>query len=289
MLHLKTAIALAVMSLLLVAAGPAFPQMLSDAYALAETRADIPANWEPWPQTRNNQRGESARQSDHNWMGRREKATEPVSPQNHILVSARVAVTVCNSPTDARTGVENLLRMVAVPPVRGAYTRAPLGDYCLRGPLDPNGAYLYFCRSNAFFMVDMGGPAGDLNYPVVAEKIARAMLARADAALALAAAGGGPAGGGPSALTARSVGPRQPRGVPVVLVDEWAPGAAATWKADWQAGVATVSRATHTLRLMVGRRDAMLDGKQITLPFPALRQGKDRLWCPTATLSKLTG
>jgi len=130
-------------------------------------------------------------------------------------------------------------------------------------------------------MVDVGGPKGELDYPVVAEKIARAMLARAEAALVLAA-------GAPLTMNAHDTGVRQARGVSVTLVDEWAASAAATWQADWKAGTATLKRGTHTLQLMVGRREARLDGKPLTLPFPALRHGKDRLWCPTAVLSKMS-
>ena len=286
MLQTKIVIVLIVLVCLLTTAGAAFPQTLSDAYALAETRADLPANWEAWPQTNDNQRGERLNLSDHRWMGRREKETEPVSPQNHILVSARIVVSLCKTPLDARVLVEEWLRpgRVAVPPVRGSYTGAPLGDECLRSEVDPNDAYLRFSCANVFFLVQVGGPTGDLDYAAVTEKIARAMLARADAALALAA--GSTAQG---LLSTHNVGVRHPRGVSVILVDEWTAGAAATWQADWKAGTATIKLGTHTLRLLVGRRDAHLDGKPITLPFPALRQGKDRLWCPLVVLTKLTG
>ena len=287
MLYTKIVIAMLVITLLLTVSDMVSWQTLSDAYALAETHADLPYNWESWPETNDNQRGERPYGSYHEWMGRREIEKEPVSPQNHILVSSRIIVSLCPTPKEARAYIEKLLSPAlgpAVSPERGSYSGASLGDECFRSAASTNRAFLWFTRANAYFMVDISGPTGDLDYPVVVEKIARAMLARADAALALASSGGPKLLGG-----AGNVKTRQPQGVPVVLVDEWAASSAATLQADWRSGTATIKRGSHTLRLMIGRRDARLDGQPLTLPFPALRQGKDRLLCSLVVLNKLTG
>lgn len=284
MLRCKAVTVLTLMLLLFIEASPAFSQLLTDAYALAETKTDMPATWEPWL-IYDNRRVESATQSDHHWVGRGERGKKPYEPQKRKCGSGEIMVRICRSATEARSEVEDWLNpaRVAVPPVRGSYSGFSLGDECVRSQTNPNSAHLRFCRANVFFVVSVQGHTGCFNYPAVAEKIARAMLARADAALTLAATDSGP-----MTTSSRNVGTRKPRGVPVMLVDEWTAEAAATWQPDFTSGIAIVKRGSHTLRLMVGRRDAQLDGKPITLPFPALRHGKDRLWCPVAVLSKLT-
>ena len=284
MLRCKAVTVLILMLLLFTKASPAFSQLLTDAYALAETKADMPATWEPWL-VMNHQRGETATQSDHHWVGRGEKGKKPYEPQKRKCGSGEIMVRICRSAAEARSEVEDWMNpaRVAVSPVRGSFSGVSLGDECLRSKDGAYGAFLCFCRANAYFMVQVGGHKGCFDYPAMAEKIARAMIARADAALALEATDGGP-----GTATSRNVGTRKPRGIPVMLVDEWTAEAGASWQSDFTSGMATVKRGSHMLRLMVGRRDGLLDSKPITLPFPALRQGKDRLWCPITILSKLT-
>ncbi len=258
-------------------------QLLHDAYALAETKADLPVDWELKPESIASTRGNSVNQSEHSWMGRRENPLEPPSPHNVILLSARVRIVVCKSPQEARANLRIWTTGNVVDPLPGAYTSKNLGDSCFRSTDSPISASLWFCRANMSCDVHVHGPVGELNYPAVVEKIARAILSRAEASLALEATGEIPI-----LPAGQNLGMRNPRGIPVILADEWMAGTGAAWTPDWKLGAVTIKYGDHTLSLNVGSRDARLDGKPITLAFPALRHGKESIWCPTAVLSKLT-
>lgn len=258
-------------------------QLLHDAYALAETPDDLPADWEALPETIVSTRGNSAKKSEHSWMGRRENPMEPPSPHNIIFVSSSVRVFVCKSQEEARANLRIWTTGNVVDPIPGAYTSKSLGEICFRSRDGPNSANLWFCRANVVCDVHAHGPTGELKYSVVVEKIARAILSRTDASLALEATGEIP-----FLPSGQNIGIRNPSGVSVILVDEWMAGAQATWKPDWKLGSVTIQHGSHTLTLNVGSQDARLDGKPITLAFPALRHGKESIWCTTAVLSKLT-
>lgn len=161
-------------------------QSFTDAFALAETKADLPPNWDPWPD--GNKNGETALYSEHKWMGRREYPQLPVSHQNHILVSAFVRIWICKSDDEAQDAIERLYHgpgQTQVPQQRGAYFTGSVGDSSTHSPISANSGFLRFRVRNAVFSVNVGGPEGDYDYPVEAMKIARVLEARAYAVLAL--------------------------------------------------------------------------------------------------------
>ena len=111
-----------------------------------------------------------------------------------------------------------------------------------------------------------------------------ALVERIDAAMALTS----------SQMTSEAVGPEQlaarsPNGVAVVHVDEFARAVGGKAGFDFLGDTATVKTNGHTLLLHVGRKEAWMDGKPITLPFPAVRHGRNQVWCPLAVLRKLAG
>lgn len=116
------------------------------------------------------------------------------------------------------------------------------------------------------------------------ERCAMALVERIDAAIALTASRKGFAPLGRTQLAARF-----PNGITVVHVNEFAAETGAKAAFDFRGSTATIKAYGHTLLLHVGRKEAWMDGKAMTLPFPALRDGGDRLWCPLSVLEKLSG
>jgi hypothetical protein len=277
MLRAKCWIFLALVVLLICSERACMAQKVNDAYAIDETPADIPADWEPGPNARENESRNSAAQINHTWVGRRN------DPTRHRVFST-MRIVVNKSEAEARACLKLWTTGNQVDPIPGAYTSKRMGDICFRGTDNPLGdsAVLWFCRANVTCDIYVSGQAGELDHPGVVEKIARTLLSRVDASLTLAATGEIPL-----LPSGQKIGIRNPRGVPLVLVDEWASGAGATWKPDWNTGSATVKQGSHTLILKVGSPDALLDDKPIKLAFPALRHGKDQIWCPIAVLSQL--
>jgi hypothetical protein len=75
--------------------------------------------------------------------------------------------------------------------------------------------------------------------------------------------------------------------VTLVHVQEYADSVGAVAEVDFKKGLVTVTQNGHTLQLKVGRKDAERDGTKVTLPFPALRHGKNQVYCPLDTLRQL--
>lgn len=258
-------------------------QQLQDAYAIAETQADLPAAWKAAPENLSSRSGNSNNRSFHRWLGHLENPAEPPSPQNTFLSASWVRILVCKSQQEARATLTLWTQGNSSPPISGAYTSKTLGDICFRGTGRLTSASLWFCRDNVACDIHINGPESDIDYPAAVEKIAHAILGRMEAGIALSTDAKG------TVLTnAPNPGIRHPNGVAVVLLAEWIGGVEATWKPDWDAGTATVKKGKHTLSLKIGSKEAQLDGKPITLAFPALRHGKEGLWCPTDVLQKLT-
>lgn len=131
------------------------------------------------------------------------------------------------------------------------------------------------------FDVMMRGPRGsDMRAEI--EILSHALVERADAAIALATSPqiSGSAGG-------RSLDARTPKGVTVVRIADYAAAIGASVQLDLASGTAEISKGNRKLKLNIGRREAWLDGIPLTLPFPALRQGADQVYCPLETLARI--
>lgn len=253
-------------------------------YSLVEVPADLPAGWDLWPEYKTVGDNAPSSLTFHRWRGRTSDPSQPPSPQNKILEAASVKILVGRTPQEAwRIAPGNGGAFVQVRPVVGSYSGKLIGDRMLRGGLrSSTGATLWFVRGYVGYAISINGPPDAMDYAAAVENLATSLIARADAAFALAASTDGTVQVG-----GRTVACKQPNALAVVRVSDYAEAAGASCQLDILGGSETISRNGHTLKMNVGRTEAWFDGSPITLPFPALRDGKDQVYCPLDTLRRL--
>lgn len=262
-----------------------------DKYALLETAADFPTGWKLWSEHIRYYTGAKERGADPNvaldmWMGRTMDPGALPSPANKILAGADINMRIHPSGEAAWQAVKKMLtlRQSATPPVDGSYTGVKIGDRCQHPPINNSnrGASLWFVRGTVLYFVGVYGPSGDMDYPAVVERLALALVERTDAATILAATADSSVTVANRALTGKT-----PNGVAVVHVQDYADATGAAAKVDLPGGTVQITRGGHTLKVNIGRREAWFDGQPFILAFPALRHGKDQVYCPLDALKRL--
>jgi hypothetical protein len=257
------------------AQGPSDPTL--DIYSLLSVRYDYPDGFEVW-EGPDIIPGAGAGQR---WRGTKMDPSKPASPLNKILESAAISIGTAKSAEDARKYAHPPKEIQA--PIRtGSYSGKPLGDICYRSLGDSaTSAPLWLARKNVILNVDVYGTTGR-NWVAINEAVAQALVDRIDATYALTASADTTAFVG-----TRDLESRQPNGVSVIHVQDYADATGAAAKVDLPGGTAEITRGGHTLKVNIGRKEAWFDGQPFTLPFPALRHGKDQVWCPLDALKRL--
>jgi hypothetical protein len=167
----------------------------------------------------------------------------------------------------------------------GSCSGKPIGDVCAHaiiGAPHPIGAALWFVKDNIAFYMDLRGPARDHDWPKEIERLAAKLLLREAAAKTLAAARGETLQVHGRSITARNIG-----GVKLVHVSDYADAAGVKISLDIVKSIVEIKSAHHDLELHIGTKAGTLDGKPISLAFPALRDGPANVYCPIDTLKTI--
>ncbi len=259
---------------------------LLNKFSLADAAGDFPAGFELYTEGSKETRDDGpANRTRRLWHGERFDPSKPVSPQNKALEGGQIRIFIAKTASDAVSSITpgKGAPYLQISPLVGSYSGKRIGDSCMHGGApDSSGAALWFTRGSVAYTVFVNGPSAKRNWVDVAESIALSLVERADAALALASSPDGTIQVDQTTLSSKV-----PNGVTIVDIRDYAQAAGADCSMDLIAGKVTLTRGIHTLKLNVGRTEASLDGSSITLPFPALRNGKDQAYCPLDTLRKL--
>jgi len=259
----------------------------ADIYGLMEVVWDMPAGYEAWPK-KGRTPGEVTRlgESNHAYGTRELPKTEPGSePVRQDAGDVRIWIT--GSPGQAIETITpgNERFHFNLTPMEGSCTGKKIGDICVHsimGGSHPGAAALWFTSGNIAYYVDLRGPAKDHNWPTTIEKLATTLLVRAGAVRLLLAARTEPLAVRGRKLTGRNIG-----GVQVTHIRDYADTIGGRTTLDVAKGTAEVKSARHVLLLHIGTRSGTLDGKPISLAFPALRDGAENVYCPLAALKLL--
>jgi hypothetical protein len=221
------------------------------------------------------------------WRGDTETPGGRPSAQNRILEFVSVKVYVADTPSNAWAGIVPGIGgpHSQVAPVLGSYSGKKIGDRCMRGgsarqPL--TSASLWVLRGNVAYTLDINGPPNARDYVAIVETLATTLVDRCNAAMALAAAPAKSAPVGGRTLNSRIVNSHR-----LVLGHEYANAVGAVWSTDIPGGKASLTLGGRVLTFNIGRKEAILEGKTISLPFPALRAGREMVWCPLAVSERI--
>jgi hypothetical protein len=259
----------------------------TDIYAVMDVVWDMPTGFKPWSQ-KNREPGKvtDSGESSHAY------GTKELPPPKRFSAPVRteagdVRIWVTGSPVEALQTIDpaNTRFHFNLTPEYGRCTGKKIGDFCahtIMGAPHPIAAALWFTSGNIAFYLDLRGPAKDHDFPKTIEKLAATLLARADAARSLLAARINEVQVRSHKLPARNVG-----GVEVVHVLDYADAVGSKSRLDIVNSEVEIKSARHVLVLHIGTKAGTLDGKPISLSFPALRDGPENVYCPVATLKLL--
>ncbi len=237
-----------------------------NARMIAPTQEDVPSGFQYIPTTG---RDSQCYTRDY-WMASPWDPKHPISPQNQARESLVIEVYVGTDATDARKIMN--MNDSAVSPVQGTYSGTKIGDLSLHPPGDgKHSATLQLIHGNVMLRVTLNSrPELRSNAAAEVERIARLMVARAEAAIKLGAAPQKSLKVADKFITGQEV---KDAGT-VVPVSDLAKALGAKVETSKTGSRVTLTAKDKKVELIVGRSEAVINGKKSTLKFPALQTGK---------------
>jgi hypothetical protein len=243
-----------------------------DAEMMALTREEVPAGFQYIPSTGVNERW----QIGEYWMASPRDPKRPISPQNQARENLIIDIYVGTDAADANKMLGRFFQF-QIPPTRGTYSGAKIGDFSVRGSTDGKyGAVLGIVRGNVMIKVLLSSDRNlRSNCAAEVERLARLMVARADAAMKLAEAPQKSLKVADKSITGQEV---KDAGT-VAPVSDVAKALGAKVETNKTGSRVTLTAKDKKVELVVGRSEAVINGKKSTLKFPSLQAEKGKVMC----------
>ncbi len=242
------------------------------ALSIMETKEDLPSDFTYFPEPEDTKE----RGVNHLYFGRRWNMSKPLSHNNQAKELIRIMIGVGDSPEAAIKGLERGI-LTQVQWVDGTYSGKPIGDRARRPPGKPTpenaarGACLRVVKGPV--LIDIAG-SGDPSVPRdwigIVEGLARTLVARAEAAIKLGQSPQKSLKVADKSITGQEV---KDAGT-VAPVSDLAKALGAKVETSKTGSRITLTAKDKKVELVVGRSEAIINGKKSTLKFPALQTGK---------------
>jgi hypothetical protein len=242
------------------------------ALSIMETKEDMPPDFVYFPEPEDT----TERGIDRLYFGRRWNMSKSLSHDNQAKELIRIGIGVGDSPEAAIKGLESGL-LTQVQWVDGTFSGKRIGDRARRPPGKPTpenaarGARLRVVKGPV--LIDVAGsghPSVPRDWIGIVEGLARTLVARAEAAIKLGAA--------PQKslkVADKSISGQEIKDAGTVApVNDIAKALGAKVAINKTGSRVTLTAKDKKVEFVVGRSEAVINGKKSTLKFPSLQTGK---------------
>jgi hypothetical protein len=243
------------------------------ALSIMETKEDMPPDFQYFPEPEDTKDVGT----DHLYFGRRRNMSQSLSHNNQAMELIRISIGVGDSPEAAIKALESGLRTSTIW-VEDTFSGQRIGDRSRRPPGRnvSRGARLRVVKGPV--LIDVAGsghPSIKRDWIGIVEGLARTLVARADTAIKLGAAPSKSLKVADKSITGQEV---KDAGT-VAPVSDVAKALGAKVETNKTGSRVTLTAKDKKVELVVGRSEAVINGKKSTLKFPSLQAEKGKVMC----------